>query len=206
MGEDVERRKFTRQDRHEFRQKVQDCLDALAIMLADETFHVGEPQIGMEIELNLVDDDMEPSMANAAVLDAIADPDYQTELGQFNIEINVDPRPLRGASIAELETDLRRSLNAADERARTSGSRLAMIGMLPTLDEEHFEHRWLSANPRYDLLNQQIFAARGEDIELKIGGVRLPGAAAAEDLDIVTDTILPEAACTSVQLHLQVAP
>ena len=92
MGEDVERRKFTRQDRHEFRQKVQDCLDALAVMLADETFHVGEPQIGMEIELNLVDDDMEPSMANAAVLDAIADPDYQTELGQFNIEINVDPR------------------------------------------------------------------------------------------------------------------
>ena len=156
MGEDVERRKFTRQDRHQFRQKVQDCLDALAIMLADETFQVGEPQIGMEIELNLVDEDMAPSMANAEVLDAIADPDYQTELGQFNIEINVDPRPLRGSSIAELETDLRRSLNAADERARGSGSRLAMIGMLPTLTKEHFEHRWLSANPRYDLLNQQI--------------------------------------------------
>ncbi|MBY4038647.1 glutamate--cysteine ligase [Rhodococcus fascians] len=206
MGEDVERRKFTRQDRHQFRQKVQDCLDALAIMLADETFQVGEPQIGMEIELNLVDEDMAPSMANAEVLDAIADPDYQTELGQFNIEINVDPRPLRGSSIAELETDLRRSLNAADERARGSGSRLAMIGMLPTLTKEHFEHRWLSANPRYDLLNQQIFAARGEDIELKIAGVRLPGSAAAENLDIVTDTILPEAACTSVQLHLQVAP
>lgn len=206
MGEDVERRKFTRQDRHRFRQKVQDCLDALAVMLADETFHVGEPQIGMEIELNLVDDDMAPSMANAAVLDAIADPDYQTELGQFNIEINVEPRPLRGTSVADLETDLRRSLNAADERARSSGSRLAMIGMLPTLDEEHFEHRWLSESPRYDLLNQQIFAARGEDIELKIDGVRLPGAATSENLDIVSETILPEAACTSVQLHLQVAP
>ncbi|WP_072801845.1 glutamate-cysteine ligase family protein [Rhodococcoides yunnanense] len=206
MGEDVEQRKFTRQDRHRFRQKVQDCLDALGTMLADNTFDVGEPKIGMEVELNLVDDDMAPAMANATVLDAIADPDYQTELGQFNIEINVEPRPLHGDSISVLEADLRRSLNSANERARRAGSRLVMIGMLPTLTEKHFEHRWLSANPRYDLLNQQIFAARGEDIELQISGVRLPGAAAPEDLSTITDTILPEAACTSVQLHLQVAP
>lgn len=206
MGDDVERRRFTRKDRHEFRQKVQDCLDALAIMLADETFDVGKPKIGMEIELNLVDGDMAPAMANAEVLDAIADPDYQTELGQFNIEINVPPRPLTGSSVAQLESDLRRSLNAANDSASTTGSRIAMIGMLPTLGVEHFHHRWLSANPRYDLLNQQIFAARGEDIELAISGVRLPGATAAEELSTVTDTILPEAACTSVQLHLQVAP
>ena len=206
MGQEVEQRKFTRQDRHRFRQKVQDCLDALAEMLAERTFDVGEPQIGMEVELNLIDAEMAPSMANAAVLDAIADPDYQTELGQFNIEINVAPRPLHGRSMADLEHDLRRSLNAANERARTSGSRIVMIGMLPTLAEKHFEHRWLSASPRYDLLNQQIFAARGEDIELQISGVRLPGAAAAEELSTVTDTILPEAACTSVQLHLQVDP
>ncbi|MGA9870264.1 MAG: glutamate-cysteine ligase family protein [Rhodococcus sp. (in: high G+C Gram-positive bacteria)] len=206
MGDDVEQRKFTRQDRHRFRQKVQDCLDALGIMLADENFDVGEPKIGMEIELNLVDDDMAPAMANAQVLDAIADPDYQTELGQFNIEINVEPRLLRGDSVALLESDLRRSLNAADEKARTAGSRIAMIGTLPTLAEKHFEHRWLSANPRYDLLNQQIFAARGEDIELQISGVALPGAVAPEELSTVSDTILPEAACTSVQLHLQVAP
>ena len=158
MGQEVEQRKFTRQDRHRFRQKVQDCLDALAEMLAERTFDVGEPQIGMEVELNLIDAEMAPSMANAAVLDAIADPDYQTELGQFNIEINVAPRPLHGRSMADLEHDLRRSLNAANERARTSGSRIVMIGMLPTLAEKHFEHRWLSASPRYDLLNQQIFA------------------------------------------------
>ena len=35
-------------------------------------------------------------MRNAEVLGAIADPDFQTELGQFNIEINVPPRPLAG--------------------------------------------------------------------------------------------------------------
>lgn len=206
MGEDVEARKFSRKDRQRFRAKVHECLDALAAMLNDGHFEVGEPKIGMEIELNLVDDAMQPAMANAEVLDAIADPDFQTELGQFNIEINVPPRPLRDGNIRELERDLRISLDAADVRARSVGSRLAMIGMLPTLREEHFEHKWISANPRYDLLNQQIFAARGEDIELQISGVRLPGHEAAEELSTICDTILPEAACTSVQLHLQVAP
>lgn len=206
VGDDVEQRRFTRRDRHEFRQKVQDCLDVLATMLADATFDVGEPKIGLEIELNLVDDTMGPAMANAEVLEAIADPDYQTELGQFNIEINVAPRPLSASSIAELEHDLRRSLDAADASAQTAQSRIAMIGMLPTLAERHFQHRWLSADPRFDLLDQQIFSARGEDIEVDLTGVPLPGATAPETLSTEFDTILPEAACTSVQLHLQVAP
>ena len=206
MGDDVEHRKFTRKDRQDFRAKVHDCLDALAAMLAEDHFEVSEPRIGMEIELNIVDEQMQPAMANAEVLDAIADNDFQTELGQFNIEINVTPRPLRDDNIRLLETDLRASLDAADAGARSVGSRLAMIGMLPTLREEHFEHRWLSANPRYDLLNQQIFAARGEDIELDIAGTPLPGSADTENLATICDTILPEAACTSVQLHLQVSP
>ena len=51
---------------------------------------------GLEIELNLVDEHGDPAMRNAEVLSAIADPDFQTELGQFNIEINVPPRRLAG--------------------------------------------------------------------------------------------------------------
>ena len=174
MGQDVELRKFTRRDRALFRAKVHDCLDALASMLAHGHFEVDEPKLGMEIELNLVDHTMQPAMANAEVLEAIADPDFQTELGQFNIEINLAPRPLRGDHMQLLEDDLRKSLNSADERARSVGSHLAMIGMLPTLQEHHFEHKWISANPRYDLLNQQIFAARGEDIELHIPACDCP--------------------------------
>src|SRR6478735_7488262 len=195
MGQDVELRKFSRKDRQRFRLKVQECLDVLASMLADGHFEVAEPKIGMEIELNLVDAAMQPAMANAEVLEAIANPDFQTELGQFNIEINLAPRPLRGDYIRDLERDVRKSLNAADERARSVGSRLAMVGMLPTLTEQQFEHKWISANARYDLLNQQIFAARGEDIELSISGVRLPGHSDADELSVICDTILPEAAC-----------
>lgn len=206
MGDEVDQHTFSRKDRQAFRHKVQECLDALAAMLADDTFRVDVPRLGMEIELNLIDDEMQPAMANAAVLEAIADPDFQTELGQFNIEINVAPEPLAGDRMHQLENSLRASLDAADARARESGSALAMIGMLPTLTSEHFAHRWLSSSPRYDLLDQQIFAARGEDIELSITGVPLPGSDEVESLNRIVDTILPEAACTSVQLHLQVSP
>lgn len=179
-------------------------------MLADGLFtdqgNPPEPLLGMEVELNLVDRAMNPAMANAAVLDAIADPDYQTELGQFNIEINVAPRPFVGADTVSLEASLRDSLNRAEARAATTDNHLVMIGMLPTLRQDHFAHQWISANPRYDLLNQQIFAARGEDIELDILGVPLVPGSRADRLQTSIDSILPEAACTSLQLHLRVAP
>jgi len=205
MGENINHREFSRADRAEFRIKAQRCLDALTQMLADGAFETGEPLLGMEVELNLVDNDMQPAMANAEVLAAIADPDFQTELGQFNIEINVAPRPFETDETLALEHNLRASLNAAEAQAEAQGRHLVMVGMLPTLRQEHFHRQWLSNNPRYDLLNQQIFALRGEDIELAIDGVPMPGGA-AERLDITTDSILPEAACTSVQLHLQVEP
>ena len=64
---------------------------------------------GLEIELNLVDDAGDPALKNAEVLEAIADPDFQTELGQFNIEINVAPAKLREGGLATFEESLRRS-------------------------------------------------------------------------------------------------
>src|SRR6186713_1538105 len=99
---------------------------------------------------------------------------------------------------AELEESIRVSLNHVEERSRTAGAHMMIIGILPTIDGEHLNAGALSANPRYALLNEQIFAARGEDLEIDIRGV--------ERLSTYADTIAPEAACTSVQLHRQVEP
>ncbi|MFM9377631.1 glutamate--cysteine ligase [Gordonia sp. VNK21] len=210
MGEDVRRQQFTGADRVRFRERLARGTEAIARMLADGLFtdqgRPPEPLLGMEVELNLIDGAANPAMANAAVLEAIADPDYQTELGQFNIEINVSPRPFVGGDTVTLEEALRRSLNQAEAAAAGTGNHLVMVGMLPTLRTSHFAHHWISANPRYDLLNEQIFAARGEDIEIDILGVPLTEHAPAERLHTTTDSILPEAACTSLQLHLRVAP
>jgi gamma-glutamyl:cysteine ligase YbdK (ATP-grasp superfamily) len=200
MGEEVLVSGFSREDRQRYRAKVHACLDVFARMLSESRFDSDRDSVGLEVELNLTSGDGLPAMANAAVLDRIAHADFQTELGQFNVEINVAPRRLRGAVFNELEETVRATLNAAEEKARTAGAHMVLIGILPTVDEAHLDGSALSANPRYRLLNEQIFAARGEDLHIDIVGVD------GERLTTYADTIAPEAACTSVQLHQQVDP
>lgn len=189
---------FSREDRRRYRDKVRRCLDVFAQMLREARFEFDQPKAGLEIELNLVDDRGDPAMKNAEVLAAIAEPDWATELGQFNVEINVMPESLEGDGPVRLEKVVRDRLNHAESRAHTVGGHLVMVGILPTLRESDVHEGTLSANPRYKLLNEQIFEARGEDLHLSIDG--------EETLDTYADSITPEAACTSLQLHLQVSP
>jgi gamma-glutamyl:cysteine ligase YbdK (ATP-grasp superfamily) len=198
VGRDIEAIKISGEDRRNYRDKVRRSLDVFARMLRERLFEDNPSSVGQEIELNLVDADGMPSMRNADVLDAIADPAWATEVAQFNLEINVPPRHLDGDALADLEREIRADLNAADAKARTVGSNLVMIGILPTLTEHDVHEGTMSANERYRVLNEQIFAARGEDMRIAIDG--------AEQLLTHTDSITPEAACTSVQLHLQVSP
>ncbi len=198
MGAEVESQQFSREDRKRYREKVHKDLDVLARMLTESRFDFERPMAGLEIELNLVDEHSQPAMRNAEVLAAIADPSFQTELGRFNIEINVAPRRLAEEGFSSFEQSVRKALNEADPRAEAIGAHLVMIGILPTLMPEHVTLQSVSENPRYSLLDQQIFAARGEDLEIVIDG--------QERLVMTSDTIMPEAACTSTQVHLQVSP
>ncbi|WP_338747643.1 glutamate--cysteine ligase [Janibacter alittae] len=200
MGKEVRTRSYTREERQRYREKVRQNLDVFERMLAESVFEDDVPLTGLEIELNLVDEQNQPAFVNDEVLESIADPDYQTELAQFNIELNVAPRPLPGDSALDLETALRDSLNRADEKAAERGARLLPIGILPTIRQEHFQGEWISANNRYTALNDSIFTARGEDVVIDIEGPT------GERLNCFADSIAPESACTSVQLHLQVGP
>jgi gamma-glutamyl:cysteine ligase YbdK (ATP-grasp superfamily) len=198
MGEEVDAQEFSRADRTRHREKVRRNLDVFARMLREARFDTDDPMTGLEVELNLVDDAGDPALKNAEVLEAIADPDFQTELGQFNIEINVPPAKLHEGGLTTFEDTLRRSLNDAEARSARVGAHMVMIGILPTLDEGHMSLGSLSANPRYKLLSEQILNARGEDITISIDG--------AERLRTTSDSIVPEAACTSTQFHVQTSP
>ncbi|HSZ44591.1 MAG TPA: glutamate-cysteine ligase family protein [Streptosporangiaceae bacterium] len=198
MGRDIQAIKISGEDRRTYRAKLARSLDVFARMLRENLFDSEPRLVGQEIELNLVDDQGAPSMHNSAVLAEIADPAWATEVGQFNIEINVPPRQLAGDAVAGLEHEVRASLNAADAKARVVGSRMVMIGILPTLRKDDVNEDTMSPNERFRVLNEQIFAARGEDMSIEIEG--------AEQLLTHADSITPEAACTSVQLHVQVSP
>jgi hypothetical protein len=198
MGRDVPAMVVSQQDRRAYREKVRQCLDVFARMLRESRFDPQPHHVGLEMELNLVGDDCLPSMTSTKVLAAISDPNWATELGRFNLEINVPPHQLTGDGLGDLEASVLSRLAQAADRALSTGCRMVMIGILPTVRQRDVTAEAMSANPRYQLLNDQMIAARGEDMRICIEGT--------ERLLTHVDTIMPEAACTSVQFHLQVSP
>jgi hypothetical protein len=197
VGKDLLTTVFAPEDRVQYRQKVRHCLDALAMMLAGNAFEADDGMTGLEIELNLIDAQAQPVMRNAEVLAGLADPTFQAELAQFNLELNARPRRISGDGFGEYERDILDSLRRAD-RVAANEAGLVLIGMLPTLAPDHLVLANLSANARYRLLNDEMAGARGEQFHVDISGV--------ERLQSASDSIAPEAACTSVQFHLQVPP
>ncbi|GAA4914387.1 hypothetical protein LX16_5208 [Stackebrandtia albiflava] len=204
MGDEVERRAFTFADRRHYRSKLRQCLDALRLLADEDRFAVERTLTGMELELNLVGDECEPAMKNHEVLSYLAEGggvagvDVQDELGRFNLEFNLPPRGVAANGLADYERLLTSWLHEVDERARKAHAGLVLIGTLPTMRHEHAHPGVLSPGDRYRLLNEQILAARGEEIEIDIKGV--------ESLKAFADSIAPEAANTSVQFHLQLTP
>ena len=106
-------------------------------MLAESRFDPDRRSIGLEIELNLTEETGDPALANTHVLELIADDDFQTELAQFNIEINIPPRKLEGDGVL---ASSRRPSGATSTTPRSRRSKahahMMIIGILPTLTEE----------------------------------------------------------------------
>jgi gamma-glutamyl:cysteine ligase YbdK (ATP-grasp superfamily) len=198
MGRDVPAISISRRDRRAYRAKVRRCLDVFARMLHESRFEAGYQQVGLEIEFNLVDKSGYPAMTNADALAAIDDEAWATELGKFNIELAADPEILTGGVFTAIEADIGRLVRRASDRVEPAGTRLVMVGILPSLREADVSEDALSANPRFRLLNDQMLAARGEEMRIAIDG--------HDRVLTYLDTIMAEAACTSLQCHLQVSP
>ncbi|MGQ4512731.1 glutamate--cysteine ligase [Streptomyces sp. DW26H14] len=196
MGEKVDADGFDLAGREQYRKRLRQCLSVLGRLLAEKRFDKPRNLIGLEIELNLAGSDGLPRMMNHEVLGRIASRDFQTELGMFNLEVNIAPHRLDGRVLDQLAEELRAGLGYAHRKAQEVDAGIVMVGILPTLAHRDVGSGSLSAVDRYTLLNDQMRAARGEDFLLDIEG--------AERLVATSPSITPEAACTSVQLHLQV--
>jgi hypothetical protein len=198
MGRDIETTEFTRDDRLQFREKVKADLAALRTLVDSGGFETGRRSCGVEMEVYITDAEGSPVPLNAQLLERMASADFQTELAQFTIEFDVKPRLLTGHVFHTIDTELRRSLNHAHDVAEDLDAQVMIIGILPTLRDLDATEEFMSANERYRALNEMILNARGEDILIKIEG--------AEVAEAKSRSILFEAACTSMQLHLQVDP
>ena len=65
---------------------------ALENMLKDERFETGVRRIGAEQEMFFVDENLHAAPVVMQVLEKLDDPRLTTELAQFNIEANLNPR------------------------------------------------------------------------------------------------------------------
>ena len=101
MGAEVSAKTFTREQRTRYRERLENNLETFASFLAQGHF-AETGTIGLELELNLANDDFTPAMRNSAVLEQIADPAFQTEIGAFNIELNHPALSIAGRGLREL--------------------------------------------------------------------------------------------------------
>ncbi|HVJ93219.1 MAG TPA: CBS domain-containing protein [Labilithrix sp.] len=170
-------------------------LRALERMLADGMFERGVSTIGAEQEMFLVDGAFNASPTALDVIERADDPHFTTELGLFNLEINADPQPLRGAGLARMEAQLSSLYARAQEVARQLDVEPVLAGILPTLTRTDLSSDNMVPNPRYLTLNRVMRAAKGDGYDIAIKGL--------DELIAKHDSLMFEACNASFQVHLQ---
>ncbi len=197
MGQEIPSEGFTDADRAAFRTRLREETKILKGWFDTRRFaYVDTPSIGLEIEAWLIDSDALPAPMNAPFLAAADDPLIVPELSQYNFEINTPPVTCRGDALGRLRGHLE-SLWARSERA-AEGLGLAplMIGILPTVRDEMLQLEWMSPLNRYYALNAELLRLRaGEELAIAING--------GDELRVTHADVMLEAACTSIQVHLQ---
>ncbi|MHC4391363.1 MAG: CBS domain-containing protein, partial [Planctomycetota bacterium] len=167
-------------------------------MLADGMFESAQ-RMGAEQEMFLVDrSTLGPALVAQQVLDEIEDTRFTTELARFNLEANLDPHPLRGSFLRQLEMDLDALIAKANGVARRHNAAAILAGILPTLERSDLTLDSMSPQPRYRQLNQSLLDLSGRAFSIFIRGV--------DEFAATHDNVMMEAANTSFQLHMQVAP
>jgi len=130
------------------------------------------------------------------ILGAADDPHFTTELGRFNLEINLDPLEMGGDCLARMEHELNALLAKVRAIAHAHGAEATLIGILPTLRKSDLGLDNMTPKPRYAALNAAMSRARGGDYEFHLKGL--------DELILKHDSVMLEACCTSFQVHYQV--
>ncbi|MBV8454080.1 MAG: CBS domain-containing protein [Deltaproteobacteria bacterium] len=171
-------------------------LQALEVMIDQGAIESGVRRIGAEQELFLIDHSWRAAPVAMEILEAVNDPHFTTELGRFNLEINLDPLELGGDCLARMEHELNALLAKVRAIAHAHGAEAALTGILPTLRKSDLGLDNMTPKPRYAALNAAMSQARGGDYEFRLKGL--------DELILKHDSVMLEACCTSFQVHYQV--
>ncbi|MEM1082388.1 MAG: hypothetical protein AAGH65_12510, partial [Pseudomonadota bacterium] len=171
---------------------------AMELMLNKGLFESDLRRIGAEQEMFLTDRAYRPALTALKVLDRIEDPRFTHELGLFNMEANLSPIELGGDCLRKLEDETNEVIAIAREHAEQVDTKIALVGILPTLTREQLSLDAIVPKARYYALNDALKHLRGSDFKISIKGI--------DQLDFQHDNLMLEACNTSFQVHFQVGP
>jgi len=171
---------------------------ALERMLDGEMFETGIRRIGAEQEMFLVDRGLRPANRALTLLEELPRSAFTTELGQFNLELNLTPLVFQKDCLRALEGELNTRLDEVRKVALKHGVRVLLCGILPTLEKRHLGLDSMTPIPRYYQLNQIMRNLRGGEFRTYIKGL--------DEFQTKHDNVMLEACNTSFQLHFQVGP
>jgi len=170
-------------------------LRALEQMIAEDRFESGVRRIGAEQELFLVERNFRPAPRSLQVLEHLGE-GYTTELGLFNLEINLDPVLWGGDCLSQMEKQLDERIDRAREAAQSLGIDVALTGILPTLLKSDLELNNMTPLPRYRILNRALTKLRGGSYSFHIKG--------QDELNVTHNSVMLESCNASFQVHFQV--
>jgi CBS domain-containing protein/gamma-glutamylcysteine synthetase len=181
-----------------FMRSLLEDLRALEKMLQGEWFETGVRRIGAEQEMFLVDRQLRPANKALALLEELPRSHFTTELGLFNLELNLTPLVFQKDCLARLEREIVERLTEVREVAARHGTKVVLTGILPTLEKRDLGLDSMTPIPRYYQLNQIMRGLRGGEFRTYIKGL--------DELQAKHDNVMLEACNTSFQLHFQVGP
>lgn len=173
-------------------------LEALEQMLRDDYFLKEPIHIGAEQEFCLVDENWQPSDKAMEILEDIKEEHFTPELTRYNLEINLDPRPLKGTCFSDMHRQLNDLLDYGQEVAEKHKNYIILTGILPTITTHNLREEFMTPRRRYKILSEAIQNVRKSNLEVHITGVN--------EINLHHDSIMYEGCNTSFQAHLQIDP
>ena len=188
----------SKKDKANYIYQLTQDIKALELMLKENMIETSPLRIGAEQEFFITTEDFLPNTNSLEILKGINDSHFTTEIGKFNLEINLDPLELKGNCFSKLHEQLRKFLEKATLVTERHHSKIVLTGILPTLSLKDATLEHMTPIKRYFVLNDAIKESRKQDFNFHINGV--------DEVNLLNDSVMLEACNTSFQMHLQIHP
>mgnify|MGYP001942614451 FL=1 len=198
MGQNIEQSIFSQHDYKLFQCKLFEQLEQLKLNISKPSFGDEELKIGAELEMYLVDKHGEAKLNNEILLKNLNDKQFQPELNQYNLELNLSAFSQQGKPLSRLHDEMVDKTSKLEKVAEKYDTCVTPIGILPTLRKQHLNTDCMTNLPRYSCLAKHLYQERGDNFQVNING--------QDPLIIDFSDICAEGANTSFQVHLMTKP